>query len=258
MRGVEKGVLLGLGLALGAVAAGCTRIEPFDAKKRKVLVLMFSTSQILGYAKLSSFINHLYAKRHGYDFEHVIDDNRVGRPVWQKVFLTKERLPAYDAVFWIDSDAIFNTQDTPLDEWLDSPYDFIISSDFPNGPSIANTGTFLVKNTPFGRDLMDRWAAMVDEGTYNLKFPFEQGALEDLLRRLGKDSAHTKILPAEELNSIFADVSRGHFKTFVMHLMALPADYRKRVFTAWLKLNNIDASTAGEELQSLTAKNVSL
>ena len=240
MKHAIGGLALGAGLAaLAALAAAPRGVAEAFSARRNVLILMFSTSNILTYAGLAAKINEMYAKRHGYSFEHLVDDERPGRPVWQKVFLVRDRLPKYDAVMWIDSDAIFNDHTVPLDKWLDSPAEFIVSSDWPNGPSLCNTGTFICKNTPFGKDLMDRWAGMVDKGTYNTKFPFEQGALEDLIRKLGKDSARVKVLPAEELNSIFGDVSRGQFKTFVMHLMALPGSYREKVFTAWLKHNNV-------------------
>lgn len=235
------GVLLAVCIAAAVILAAAPRSVPtaegFQGKN--VLVLMFSTSHILSYARLSERINNMYAKRHGYSFEHVVDDSLPGRPVWQKVFLVRDRLPRYDAVMWIDSDAIFNDHKVSLDKWLNSPSDFIVSSDFPNGPSLVNTGTFIVKNTPFTRDFMARWSEMVDKGTYNTKFPFEQGALEDLIRRLGTDASRVSVLPAEELNSVFGDVSRGQFKTFVMHLMALPSEYRARVFKAWLRHNGV-------------------
>ena len=234
---------MGAGLVATAAAAAwqaCTRRgnESFSDNKN-VLVVMFSTSHIMGYARLAAKINEMYARRHGYHFEHVVDDTLPGRPVWQKVFLVRDRLPQYSAVFWIDSDAIFNDHEMTLDKWLNAPAEFLVCSDFPNGPSLVNTGTFLAKNTTFTKDLMSRWAAMVDQGTYNTKFPFEQGALEDVIRKLGTDAGKVQVLPAEEFNSVFGDVSRGQFKTFVMHLMALPHYYRRKVFTAWLKHNNV-------------------
>lgn len=248
MKGSTQGILLGAALAAAAVLAAAPRAakEAFSSsRKLKVKVLMFSTTNILKYARLSAKINEMYCRRHGYAFEHVVDDDRPGRPVWQKVFLVKERLPRWDAVVWIDSDAIFNDHTVPLDKWLDSAAEFIICSDWPNGPSLVNTGVFIAKNTPFCADLMEQWAGMVDKGTYNTKFPFEQGALEDLIRRLGKDSTRVNVLPAEELNSVFGDVSRGQFKTFVMHLMALPASYRQKVFAAWLKHNKVEGPVEG-------------
>jgi hypothetical protein len=185
----------------------------------------------------------MYAKRHGYVFKHVIgrDDDTEMRPVWKKVFLVRDELENYDAVCWIDSDAIFNDHDKPLP--LDLPEDFVISSDFPNGPSLENTGIFIVRKTDFGRHFMRSWTNMLSQPgtTYNSKFPFEQQACEDLIRSLGKDANKVKVAPAEFINSIYGKVSRGQFgNSYIVHLMACPAHYRKAVFKKWLKINGID------------------
>jgi len=221
--------------------------ERFEPPPGRVLIVMYSTPNILEYADLAARINEMYAKRHGYAFKHVVgeDGDTSMRPVWKKVFLVRDELPNWDAVYWIDSDAIVNDHSKPLP--LGTADEFLISSDWPNGPSLVNTGSFIVKNTPFGRTFMERWAAMMTKigSTYNTKFPYEQGACEDLIRSLGRESSKAKVLPAEALNSIFGKVSRGQFQgLFVIHLMACPAAYRKKVFRRWLEHNNVDVSAA--------------
>ena len=239
-------------LLVGAVAAAAyylfTRArESFVSQNNKVLIVMYSTPNILEYADLAARVNEMYAKRHGYAFKHVIGelDARDMRPVWKKVFLVRDELPNYEAVFWIDSDAIFNDHARPLP--LDTDEEFLISSDFPNGNSLVNTGTFLVKNTAFGRSFMNRWCAMRDDlnATYNSKFPFEQGACEDLIRNLGPESRFARVYPTEFLNSVYGKVSRGVFENaFIIHLMALPAEFRKAVFRRWLEVNSVAVPSA--------------
>jgi hypothetical protein len=221
--------------------------EGFVSKNSRVLVVMYSTPNILVYADLAARINEMYCMRHGYAFEHVIGDQNDTsmRPVWKKVFLVRDKLHNYEAVFWIDSDAFFNDHSKPLP--LDTPEEFVVSSDFPNGPSLVNTGTFLVKNTPFARDFMNKWCSMRDDlnATYNSKFPFEQGAAEDLLRSLGPDSRRAKVYDSEFINSIFGKVSRGVFEnSFVVHLMACPTEYRVGVMKKWLELNKVDTPSS--------------
>lgn len=206
----------------------------------RVLVIMYSTPNIMEYAGLAEKINKAYCDRHGYVFKHVIgdQDDTSMRPVWKKVFLARDEIRNFDAVFWIDSDAIFNDHSKPLP--LGGDEDFLVSSDFPNGPSLVNTGAFLVKSTPFGRDFMDRWCRMMTKvgSSYNSKFPFEQGACEDLIRMLGNEVSKVRVAPAEEINSIFGKVSRGQFDgLFIAHLMACPTEYRKMVFSKWLEQN---------------------
>jgi hypothetical protein len=221
--------------------------EGFVSKNNRVLVVMYSTPNILDYADLAARINEMYCKRYGYAFKHVIGDQNDTsmRPVWKKVFLVRDELPNYEAVFWIDSDAFFNDHSKPLP--LDTPEDFVISSDFPNGTCLVNTGTFLVKNTAFGRGFMNKWCGMRDDmsATYNSKFPFEQGACEDLIRDLGPDSRRAKVYPTEFINSIYGKVSRGVFEnSYIVHLMALPTHYRIAVMKKWLSLNDVDVPSA--------------
>lgn len=232
--------------ALGVALRGRRAEETFvDIPPARTLIVMYSTPNILEpYASLAERINEMYAKRHGYSFKHVIgrDDDTEMRPVWKKVFLVRDELENYDAVCWIDSDAIFNDHAKPLP--LDSPHDFLISSDFPNGPSLVNTGIFIVKRTDFSRTFMRKWCNMLWQvgATYNSKFPFEQGACEDLIRSLGSDSDKVRVAPAEFINSIYGKVSRGQFEgSYIVHLMACPAKYRKAVFKRWLEVNGVDS-----------------
>lgn len=236
-------ITLGIASAISSIYTSMNRKrEGFESPHPgRVLIVMYSTPNIVDkYAGLAADINEMYAKRHGYNFKHVIgrDDDTEMRPVWKKVFLVRDELENYDAVVWIDSDAIFNDHSKPLP--LDLPEDFVISSDFPNGPSLVNTGIFIVRKTDFGRNFMRKWTNMLTQvgSTYNSKFPFEQGACEDLIRSLGKDSHNVRVAPAEFINSIYGKVSRGQFKDlYIIHLMACGADFRKSVFERWLKIN---------------------
>lgn len=218
--------------------------EPFVSPPGRTLVLMYSTPNIMSYAGLAEKINRAYCRRHGYAFKHVIGsdaDESIMRAVWKKAFLARDELQHHDVVFWIDSDAIFNDHQRALP--LDGPEEFLICSDWPNGPSLVNTGTFAVKNSAFGRKFMNSWCSLMTKAgsSYNLKFPFEQQACEDLIRSLSpEDAAKVRIAPAEHMNSVFGNVSRGNFDgLFVVHLMACPASYRTKVFRRWLQLNRV-------------------
>ena len=197
--GVVVCVSASVALAMARRSAG--KFEGFSAipAPSRVLVIMYSTPNIMEYAGLAEKINRAYCDRHGYAFKHVIGDqgDTSMRPVWKKAFLVRDEIRNFDAVFWIDSDAFFNDHSKPLP--LDGDEDFLVSSDFPNGPSLVNTGAFLMKSTAFGRDFMDKWCRMMTKvgSPYNNKFPFEQGACEDLIRSLDKDLApKVRVAPA--------------------------------------------------------------
>ena len=228
------------------------KLEGFSAtpSPSRVLVIMYSTPNIMEYAGLAEKINRAYCDRHGYAFKHVIGDqgDTSMRPVWKKAFLVRDEIRNFDAVFWIDSDAFFNDHSKPLP--LGGDEDFLVSSDFPNGPSLVNTGAFLAKSTAFGRDFMDRWTRMMTKpgSPYNNKFPFEQQGCSDLIRSLGEDSSKVRVAPAEEINSIFGNIVRGKFDgLFIVHLMACDTNYRKLVMNAWLEQNGMLEGGGGEK-----------
>jgi len=67
-------VLTGVVLALegGRYGAEYMSVAP---RRRRLKIVMFSTPNIVDqYAGLAAEINELYARRHGYEFEHVVED----------------------------------------------------------------------------------------------------------------------------------------------------------------------------------------
>ena len=193
---------------------------------KRVAIVMFSTPSIVPkYAGMAAKINEAYARRHGYSFRHTavpIPPHDRRAMVWSMVHTLREALRGgptdpIDAVFYIDSDAVFNRPDTPLDWLFDVDGDVIGCSDAPNGLSLINTGTLFVKNTPRGRYLLDQWWSMRDDPKYAV-FPYEQQALEDLAR--SSHGAGIVVRPAEEFNSVWGALRRGKRDTFVLHFMA--------------------------------------
>lgn len=225
-----------LALAALALAAAAALAAGGPAPPRpRVLVLMFSTPNIVPeYAGLAAELNERYARRHGYAFEHAVADTRLKSPVWDKVRLVRERLPQYDAVFWIDSDAAFNRVGQSLEPWLRRVEDVVACSDHPNGPYHVNCGTMLVKNTPWCRSFMDEWWRRYGDERYH-RWAFEQEALHDMIDAdaLGCRS-RVRIEPAAAFNSVHADLAAGKRDTFVLHFMATPAATRRKELQAML------------------------
>lgn len=202
-------------------------------KKKKVHIVMFSTPNIVEqFAGLAADINEMYARRHGYSFSHQIEDMEPwdrASMVWKMVDVIEEGLKRddVDAVFYIDSDAVFYRQQQSLDWLFDIPGEIIGCSDVPNGPNYINTGTLFVRNTPTAKNLIKKWKAMRWHPKYQ-EFPYEQLALEDL----AKTEKQITALPAKEFNSVIAEVYAGQRDTFVLHLMATSAEDRRTEFQA--------------------------
>lgn len=100
--------------------------------------------------------NHrAYCDKHGYEYK-AYDAVEYNVPhYWTKVFLVKDLLEKYDYVMWIDSDAMFETEE-PIE--CGESF-FVISKDKPQHriPAPMNTGVFIVKNCTLGKQFMEEW-----------------------------------------------------------------------------------------------------
>jgi hypothetical protein len=191
---------------------------------------MFSTPSIVPqYAEAAASINAAYARRHGYGFKHIVDEAPDhAATVWKMVDVLNQHHGQADALFWIDSDAVFNpARHRQSLEWLFSrPGDIVGCADRPNGDSFINTGTLFVKDTPIAKRMLDAWWSMRDDPEYD-DFPYEQQALEDLA------TAHPTAIrarPADEFNSVYGDLRDGKRDSFVLHFMSYSAEERASEF----------------------------
>ena len=220
---------VGLWRHTNRVAAGYTN------NNKGVLVVMFSTPNIVPqYAGLAERANKAYAARHGYDFKHHVRPASHQIPQWEKVSVIREALQSHNTVFWIDSDAAFNQHDVPLDKWMASPADIVGCTDYPNGPYSINTGTLLVKSTPWSRKFFDLWWSMRTVPKYS-QWANEQEALHDLILQDVHGCASSnkvQIEPARAFNSAFEDLAHGDRSTFVLHFMAMDSKYRRQELQA--------------------------
>lgn len=201
-----------------------------ENKKPRVKIVMFSTPNIVSdYAGAAADINKAYADKHGYGFEHSIQhipSTDRKQMVWKMVEVLLRSLQDAEAVFYIDSDAVFNDQTKSL-EWLFRiPGDIIGCSDYPNGNSYINTGTLFVKSTKQAQRLLEMWWALRHDPAYGT-FPYEQKALEDVAKQVpGAIVAR----PASEFNSVWKDLRNGKRDTFILHFMAFSSAERAAAF----------------------------
>lgn len=224
-------VLLGL-----YVLTRTRRPTPTPIVPSRVCVVMYSTPDIVPmYSGIAAIVNREYARRHGYAFEHIVGSHTLPKPLvpaWNKVRVIRERLPFYDAVFFIDSDAVFNIQSKSLEEYLDMPEDLIGCSDSPQGQDAINGGAMLFKNTAWCRGFMDRWWDTRHIPRYAEKFTYEQGSMTYLIDREDLERKNkVRVLPAQEFNSSFHEIKAGRRDTFVLHFMMTKAETRKREIT---------------------------
>ena len=130
-----------------------------------VVTLQFGDLPYFGH---SSAINRIYCERHGYEFEVVTprlapDDRTIH---WLKVKAVLDALPHYDFVLWMDADAWVHDHTRRLEDQLvprgAAVTEILIGTNRLNqdvgwGDEGANTGVFLVRNTPLARHILEEW-----------------------------------------------------------------------------------------------------
>mmetsp|Transcript_26268 Transcript_26268/g.83967 ORF Transcript_26268/g.83967 Transcript_26268/m.83967 type:complete len:381 (-) Transcript_26268:265-1407(-) len=103
-----------------------------------------------------------YAARHGY---RLIDASKLiskKRPTsWSKVIAVRRALKDFDWVMWMDADAIFTNPTVRIEDILPprpEDVDLVITKDW-NG---YNAGVWLMRNSTWGAEFLDRWWAWGD------------------------------------------------------------------------------------------------
>lgn len=202
------------------------------------LLTSYSTSNIQHYSLLSYAINHAFAVTHnysilatspntGHEFEH--RDQR-----WNKVgiihqFLKSQR-PLSSYYVWLDSDLIITQFNFSLQN-ITMHYSWahiIICADSSRENGIANTGSMIVKNSPWSKSFFDRWWNAFDRSD-----GMDQHVFDILWVKNEMDmQSHVAILPAEAFNSRFPAYLHHQDSHPALHLAGESSLVREVIFKA--------------------------
>ena len=166
----------------------------------RVLTLHFGGAP---YLAISRRINERYCRRHGLEFI-VADRCERGKldAVWSKVTRAREALAGCDTLLYLDADAVFVDHDAPIDaltSLLPPGRSMLIGEDFQ--ANVANTGAWLVRNTPTGHQLLGAWDdAPNADPTLCTRWPLDEAGFNE--RVLPAYRAHIELKPRRELNLI--------------------------------------------------------
>jgi hypothetical protein len=129
----------------------------------KITVAQYFTDN-LRYGQYTEKINRLFCEKHGYDYyleknSFLIRTESEDRDItWfkpkflQKVF---EKTNA-DYILFLDADAVFCDHDNyKIENYIIPDKDIVVTED--HGPSKINAGVFLLKNTSFTHEILQRW-----------------------------------------------------------------------------------------------------
>lgn len=210
--------------------------QPFH----KICICMNHTPNIFSYSKLAEKINREYANAHNYDFQ-IFEYNMSDRaPQWCKIQVINELLATnkYSYLFWIDADAFFNKHEIPLEEFITPGKNIIVCDDIVNSgkPDTLNSGTFFVKCNKWSKKFFKQlWDY---KGEYLYKYFHEQTILEHYLKNnLMNARKYIKVEPATLFNTEITVQLKDNsiHDNFIIHLMAMPADFREKFMKKWLE-----------------------
>lgn len=164
-----------------------------------------------------------YAALHGYDF--IISHDRLDPSrdtYWQKLRILNQTLLTnkYEWVLWTDADALIMNTAVKLEDLVDDQHDLIISYDWFS--NVVNSGHFLLKNSQWGRDFLNRVYSYSEFITH--KWPDNQAIITDVERYPTRVKIVQQRIMNSYLSSYYTDhrvtYSRMHYEVgdFILHL----------------------------------------
>jgi hypothetical protein len=163
-----------------------------------------------------------YCQRHGYDLISGIHQG-VENIGWDRIHVVANWLPKYDAVMWIDCDAVITNLTKPLTDLFQQGDQFLITADLYG----INTGTFIAMNTP----LTHQFLYAVRYAGPQLVKGHHWGEQEAMIRLLSMPPYDklARFLPQNKMNSYLnakmgrPDWFMGNFQPgdFILHLAGL-------------------------------------
>jgi tetratricopeptide (TPR) repeat protein len=217
-------------------------IEPPETTSEsgtRIAILTYASPGILNYAAYAFAVNSAYAEHNGYEIFFLSPEtgsNYEPRDQrWNRVKILQEALDPSNGwlrdvqyVAWIDADLIFLDLDFSLEKLtLDHPHaDIIISAERHAETGVANTGSFLVKNTPWTTQFLHDWWT-----NYDRSLNHDQVFFDKLYKsRMPDVQSHVKILPTDAMNSMPPPTLHQTAENNVLHMMGQPNELRKKVF----------------------------
>lgn len=151
----------------------------------RVCVVMFYDSNISEYGDINYKINKIYCEKHNLDLIMSNEKTYTNRhSMWERFPLILKHIENYDYVVWIDADAFFYIDSPNIIEIINNNLDvnFIFSKDCAFDS--INTGFFIVKNTQYSIDFINKWA-YDEELEKNNPTPYwpDQGVLIDMINK---------------------------------------------------------------------------
>ena len=174
-------------------------------------IVSYATQDIWEYSAFSLAVNEAYAEHNGYIMRQ--EDDRLSNyePAdarWNKIKVLLQALDPESGwardlayVMWIDADVIFLDFSLRLEK-VAAQYplaDIILSAENAGSTTLVNSGTILVKNSPWARMFLNRWWSFADRRLFSDQEQFDM--LYKEAEREYNLAAKIAILAPDALNS---------------------------------------------------------
>jgi hypothetical protein len=180
------------------------------------------------YFQYSKQINREYCRVHAYRYEVIRPPSQIERsPFWYKVEGVKTLLRDAACVLFMDADAFFVDFHKTIEELVSTQMgsaSVLLGTDrrdknFAWSDENANTGVFLVRNSPTAFEILsDWWRVPIDLNRRWLwGWPPEQGAFNEYIRA-GRHSQDIRIVPYYHVNGLDG--------TYIRHLVGQSDEMR--------------------------------
>jgi len=241
----------------------------------------YSSPNLLPYAAYAYAVTAAYAEHHHYSlalFSQATNSNYEPRDQrWNRVKILLEALDphtgshrAYQYLVWVDADLVFIDFSFSFEALIAAhpDADVIISAERHAETGVANTGCFIVKNTPWSINFLSAWWNRFDRSQAHDQIYFDVLYKSLLLEQQQQQKQerfdaiddtdlkkHIVILPPTALNSLPPAVELQQEKDAVLHLMGESTSLRQRAFKeafvevcrAWSRYEDEEEEEEGKE-----------
>ena len=215
----------------------------------KIVVAQYWTKN-LSYGQYTEAINKKYCDEKGYIYHVEKDDNKIksninGRAItWYKPKFLLEVFEMYnpDYILFLDADAIVCDSDYLIEDFIDENYNIVCTEDY--GPSKLNAGVFIMKNTQWTKDFLQKWWDISDElegginfekGYYNNALWHDQTCFGYLMNKLLDAKENINLVSNSILNG---REFRSYNKNFIFHAFSYGSVKNRTIDMAYYKIFN--------------------
>jgi hypothetical protein len=232
-------------------------------QNNKIIIAQYWTNNI-SYGKYTELINEKYCNEKGYIY-HVekdtlkIKENIKDRAItWYKPKFLLEVFKIYNPeyILFLDADAIVCDSDFSIQDFITDDFNILCTLDY--GPSKLNAGVFIMKNTQWTKDFLQKWWDISDDltggednkkGYYNNALWHDQTCFGHLMDITPDINSNIKIIENHILNG--REFRNKSTKNFIFHAFSYGLIKNRTLDMAYYQIFGIEPMQGDGDLLSI-------